>query len=192
MLHQVINLPGKTKKPTEPDMARIPLTIDNVLCLRGGSPWSRQEGCQSLSEAQLKILTDGGASVRWGYLPIRKFLHYTPPPMMIAHGGEGVEIVRLPGRINIEPNDPQLVLVHLWRTAGSPDARAVLACLMGFWQWMYPPSITLPLRGCDWCDTQWPATLRALVGGEHYAWCNSGPDGDPAPGSGQGRVYLWQ
>merc|ERR1712216_207303 len=109
------------------------------------SPYVRDAGYQSLTTFQLdQLIVSPG--LKWGYFPVRKFLHYTSPPRFRTYEHEGsavVEQVVVGQRIHIWPPDPELAMVHLWHhSVGSPDARAVFACLMGFWHSASPPPVS--------------------------------------------------
>eukprot|EP00927_Polykrikos_kofoidii_P024006 TRINITY_DN21920_c0_g1_i1.p1 TRINITY_DN21920_c0_g1~~TRINITY_DN21920_c0_g1_i1.p1 ORF type:complete len:401 (-),score=53.39 TRINITY_DN21920_c0_g1_i1:322-1446(-) len=134
--------------------------------MRSLSQWPniRNKPACDFSIAQLEALR---ADVAWAYLPVREFMHYTQSPKWGEHPA---------GWAFFHPFDTELVMLHIWSFAGSPDARAIFACIFGLWATDEPPPVQLPLTsGCHWCSHGWLEVLERLRGAAvHVSWCTRG------------------
>eukprot|EP00929_Paragymnodinium_shiwhaense_P057104 TRINITY_DN28577_c0_g1_i1.p1 TRINITY_DN28577_c0_g1~~TRINITY_DN28577_c0_g1_i1.p1 ORF type:complete len:383 (-),score=39.17 TRINITY_DN28577_c0_g1_i1:217-1365(-) len=105
--------------------------------------------------------------VRWTFLPLRQFMHYTAP----RHVWSPPHLPRL-GDPPL-PGESPLVGAHLWSSGGpTPGERVALACLIGLWVSKKPPED--PQSGwppayskCNWCKDAWGDYAM----GPRWHWC---------------------
>lgn len=127
-----------------------------------GKPNMRLPG-DGFPESELTSLR--AHSVRWSFLPLRQFMHYTSPrrpwtpPTHVRLGDE------------LPAGEAPLVLAHIWSGAGpSPVERVMLACSLGYWVSPLPPEDPFHrLRDvrCLWCIDGWPLRIQP----RQYRWC---------------------